>query len=82
MAAEAASFNTSKDSTSFMSKFPRNSGSTTTPSTTTAGPESAVIEPKPRIVMVGAPPASGLVAWIFTPETCPISASSTRATAI
>ena len=58
MAAEAASFNTSKDAMSFMSKFPKKSESTIIPSTTTAGPESAVIDPNPLIVTVGASPAA------------------------
>ena len=46
----------------FMFKDPKKSSSTTTPSTTTKGPELPLIEPVPLIRMVGAEPASPSVA--------------------
>ena len=52
------------------------------PSTTIKGVESPAIEPTPLMVIVGAAPASPSVACMFTPDTCPINASSTLDTAI
>ena len=56
--ADAASFSTSIDSTSpiFTDAKPSGIGN---PSTTTNGPESALIEPNPRTRIVGDSPASG-----------------------
>ena len=82
MAAEEASFRTSKDSMSFISRLPKKSLSTTIPSTTMSGDELLVIDPVPLTRMVGSDPASPSVAWILTPEICPTRASSIRETAI
>jgi hypothetical protein len=53
MAAEEASFRTSKDSMSFISRLPKKSLSTTIPSTTMSGDELLVIDPVPLTRMVG-----------------------------
>ena len=82
IAAEDASFNTSKEATSFISRFPKKSLSTGKPSTTIKGAELPFKEPTPLTLIVGADPASPSVAAILTPAIWPTRASSTLATAI
>ena len=62
IAAEDASFRTSKDSMSFISRLPKKSLSTTIPSTTISGEELLVIDPVPLTRIVGSDPASPSVA--------------------
>ena len=84
IATEEASFNTEIDSILLLSISANKLGSVpkATPSTTINGEDDPVIEPGPRSVILGSPPASDVEVLILKPATLPLMASSALATAL